>query len=54
VTLAARGARNLDRGEEKVGDPEDIAEARSVARRIYVQSALVAVLVTALGLLLPS
>lgn len=52
--LAARGARNLDRGDEKVEDPEDVAQAKSIARRIYVQSALAALLVTAIVLLLPT
>jgi hypothetical protein len=51
VRLAARGARNLDRGEEPVTNPEEVRLLRAQARRIYVESALGAALLTGLSLL---
>jgi hypothetical protein len=51
VRLAARGARNMDGGDEPVGDPEEVRRLRGQARRVYVESVVLAVLLTGLGLL---
>jgi hypothetical protein len=51
VRLAARGARNMDRGDEPVGNPEEVRQLRAQARRIYAESAVLATLLTGLGLL---
>jgi hypothetical protein len=51
VRLAARGARNMDGGDEPVRDPEQGRLLRGQARRIYVESVVLAMLLTGLGLL---
>jgi hypothetical protein len=51
VRLAARGARNMDGGDEPVRDPEQARLLRAQARRVYVESGVLAVLLTALSLL---
>ena len=50
MVLAARGARNLDRGEQKISDPETAAQLRRQARKIHIQSIIVAALLTVLTL----
>jgi len=52
VRLAARGTRNMDRGEERIGDTALVERLRSQGRKVTVQSALVAVLPTAVSLML--
>jgi hypothetical protein len=51
VLLAARGARNLDHGEETVSDPDEATRLRAQARRIYGESVAIAALMTGLALL---
>jgi hypothetical protein len=51
VRLAARGARNLDRGDEMVNDPEEARRLRAQARRVYLETLSGAALLTGLGLL---
>jgi hypothetical protein len=51
VRLAARGARNMDGGDVPVRDPEQARLLRAQARRVYVESGVLAVLLTALSLL---
>jgi hypothetical protein len=51
VRLAARGARNLDRGDELVNDPEEARRLRAQARRVYLETLSGAALLTGLGLL---
>jgi len=46
--LARRGARNLDFGEEQIGDESAKAQLRLEARKIHVKSLLTAVVLTAL------
>jgi hypothetical protein len=53
VALASRGLRNMDRGEETIEDANELARVRAQARKVYVQSALFAVAVTLVVLLLP-
>ncbi len=50
MVLAARGARNLDGGEEKIADSAVAAELRLVARGIHIRTILTAALLTLLGL----
>jgi len=52
VTLAKRGLRNMDSGEEKIEDANELARVRAQARKVYLQSALFAVAVTLVVLLL--
>jgi hypothetical protein len=54
VTLAKRGLRNMDSGEEKIEDANELARVRAQARKVYPQSALFAVAVTLVVLLLPA
>lgn len=51
MRLAARGARNLDRGDEMVNDPEEARRLRAQARRVYLETLSGAALLTGLGLL---
>jgi hypothetical protein len=53
VVLAKRGLRNMDSGEEKIEDADELARVRAQAGRVYVQSALFAILVTLAVLLIP-
>jgi hypothetical protein len=54
VRLAARGARETDRGVEPVTDSWLRGELKRQARSIVVQSLLAATVLTALTLLLPA
>lgn len=53
MALAARGSRNMDDGEEKIEDSVVIAQLRRQARKVYLQSSLAAIALTALSLTLP-
>jgi hypothetical protein len=53
VALAKRGLRNMDSGEEKIEDADELARVRAQARKVYVQSALLAVIVTVVVFFLP-
>ncbi len=53
VALVARGLRDMDDGEKPVTDPAEQRRLTLQARRIYVQSTLIAVLFTAVYYLLP-
>ena len=54
MRLAARGARNLDRGDEKIADAAELAQVRRQARVVHVESVALAALLTAAALLLPA
>jgi len=54
VALASRGLRNMDSGEEKIEDADELARVRAQARRVYAESALFAIVVTIVALLLPA
>lgn len=45
VRLAAKGACNMDRGEVKLDDPEDVSALKRKAWRIHLQSFLFALIV---------
>lgn len=51
MRLAARGARDLDGGEESVGDPEAARQLRAQALRIHAEAVVAATLATGLALL---
>jgi hypothetical protein len=53
VVLAARGRRNLDRGEERIEDASERALITAQARRVHVQAAVGVALAAAILLLLP-
>jgi len=46
VILAARGARDLDGGEERINDSVAVAELCRKARRIHIRAILTAALLT--------
>jgi hypothetical protein len=50
VLLAARGARNMDSGNEPIADPAELTRVRAQARSVHARSALAALGVTALVL----
>jgi hypothetical protein len=53
VALAARGVRNLDRGEEAITDPNELAQVRRQARRVRLEGLALAVVLTLVLLALP-
>ena len=53
VALAARGVRNLDRGEEVINDPAELAQVRRQARRVRLEGLALAVGLTLVLLALP-
>jgi hypothetical protein len=53
VSLAARGARNMDRGVENLEDEKLKEQLRRMARRVYVESVVTGLVVTLLFVLLP-
>ena len=53
MSLAARGSRNLDAGEEDIESPRERSQVRRQARKVYFQSGFAAVVLTGLGLILP-
>jgi hypothetical protein len=53
VALASRGLRNMDSGEEKIEDADELARVRAQARKVYLQSALFTIFVTMVVLLVP-
>lgn len=52
MALAARGARNLDDGEEAITDAEMKAGLRAQAKRIQIKSLVFGVLATAFTIFL--
>jgi len=53
VPLAARGTRNLDDGERPIDDPGLAARLRARARRVHVESLVLASALTGLALAIP-
>jgi len=53
VALAARGARNMDGGDEAIADEADRARLRRQARAVHLKSLLAAAVLTALSLATP-
>ena len=51
MRLAARGARNMDHGDEPVPDLEEARRLRAQAWRVYAASVIGATILTGLGLL---
>lgn len=51
MRLAARGARDMDTGEQPVQDPDDVRQLRLQARRIHVEAVTAATLLTGVSLL---
>jgi hypothetical protein len=47
VALVAQSARNMDAGVEAVTDPSEIKQLRAQARTVYVQSLILAAIVSA-------
>lgn len=54
MRLAARGARDLDDGEQAVNEPFMVAQLRRQAREIHIESVLLGVALTGLVLLMPA
>lgn len=52
MRLAARGSRNLDRGEETIEDMEVLAQVRRQARRVHFYALLTAIALTVLYLVI--
>ncbi len=54
MRLAARGARDLDGGEEALTDPIMVAQLKRQAREVHAEAALLGAALTGLALLIPS
>jgi len=53
VKLSARGLRDMDTGPQAITDAAELAQVRRKARKVHLQSFLLAALLTAIVLLLP-
>jgi hypothetical protein len=53
VSLAARGARNMDTGIEEIKNEAILRQVRRQARKVNIQSAIVGAVLTLLLLLIP-
>ncbi|MFL6228260.1 MAG: hypothetical protein ACJ741_05740 [Pyrinomonadaceae bacterium] len=53
ISLAARGARNMDAGEEQIEDEDEIAELREKSRRINRRALTTAAVITLVTLAFP-
>lgn len=53
MVLAARGTRNLDAGDEPVNDRALEEQLRKQARKVYIESAAMAFVLTAIVLFIP-
>ena len=53
VALAARGARNMDSGQEQIDDSAATRQINRQARKVFAEALLGAALLTALALALP-
>jgi hypothetical protein len=53
VRLAAQNQRNMDDGPQTITDPAELAQVRRQARRVHIQSFVLAAAATALVLMLP-
>ena len=53
MALAARGARNMDAGDEAIEDEAEKVQLHRQARRVHVQSILAALVLTTLTLVAP-
>ena len=53
MSLAARGQRETEQGVETIADPWLVGQLKRQAREVMIESALGAVFLTGLALLLP-
>jgi hypothetical protein len=53
VGLASRGLRDMDTGEQKIGDAKELAQVRAQARRVNLKSLIAASVLSALSFVLP-
>ena len=53
MNLASRGLRDLDAGAQPIADAAELARVRAQARKVLIESVVLGVVLTALGLLLP-
>jgi hypothetical protein len=53
VRLASRGQRDLDQGAQAIDDSAELAQVKSQARKVHMQSLVAAALLTALALAVP-
>jgi hypothetical protein len=54
VGLAARGARNLDAGPERIIDPQELRRVQRQARDVYLKSIALGAALTLIVFLLPT
>src|SRR5688500_12395910 len=53
VLLAAKGVRNMDAGNEAIGDAAELTAVRAQARAVHVQSLVAAAVATAAAMAVP-
>jgi hypothetical protein len=51
--MAARGTRNMDAGEESIGDAKVVESLRARARRVHRRALIAATVVTLVALAFP-
>ena len=51
--LAARGLRDLNGKQEKIEDPEELAQVRRQALRVHIESVLGGIVLTAITIAIP-
>ena len=51
VALASRGVRDMDAGPEPIEDPAEVAALRAEGRRVLIKSAIAALIVTVVAVL---
>jgi len=53
VVLASRGLRDMDDGAQPIRDEKEARQLRAQAKKVYLESIAVALLLTALAVLIP-
>jgi len=53
VALAARGLRNMDAGDEKIVDAIELDHVRAQSRKVHIQSAVLALVLTTIVVAVP-
>jgi hypothetical protein len=52
--MAARGARNMDQGEENIVDKNEVRQLRATSRRIHRRALITAIVATLVALAFPA
>ena len=53
MRLAARGQRDMDTGPQPIADAAELAQVRRQARKVHIESAIMAAILTAATMAIP-